>query len=70
MQLMKIIVTINIVLLATLSHGTPKQPSNARLTPTVRAVAKAMPGVVNLSTEKVIDDQDELLPDFFQERHY
>lgn len=30
-------------------------PNQVRITPTVKAVAKAMPGVVNLSTEKVIE---------------
>ncbi|MCF6176303.1 MAG: S1C family serine protease [Victivallaceae bacterium] len=35
--------------------GAENAPSLVRVTPTVKAVAKAMPGVVNLSTEKVIE---------------
>ncbi len=48
-------------------YGRGKQPEQVRLTPTVRAVAKAMPGVVNLSTEKVIDSQEDFVPELIPE---
>jgi serine protease Do len=55
MKIRKIFCTIAGCLIAVTVVGAEKTSSRARITPTVDAVAKAMPGVVNLSTEKVIE---------------
>ena len=56
MKFRKILYTaVGCCLLATTIASADNAPSRVRITPTVKAVAKAMPGVVNLSTEKVIE---------------
>jgi S1-C subfamily serine protease len=56
-NLVKIINIISLVLFAQVSFSAPVDDTARlnRITPTVRAVAKVMPAVVNLSTEKIIE---------------